>query len=821
MTQPPISGRGPAEEPARDSGSPGSVPPAPGDSPSAGGQPAQESAPADGTAARGSGPEAADGQRDPLLAGFAEGGAGDTCRPGPGLAATITELSGPDWRCAGATDDELIGLLGRWDAIGSWAEAGKLGVVRELLRRRAHHGLGGGPPVHGDLPDRWEEGTEHEVSAALGISLRSADNLTGFAWDLQARLPGIGAALADGTLSPVKARIISDELRVLDDERAAHAEKLIVDRLDRQTPAQLGRLAAQVVCTVDPDGAAKRRQHAEREEARVRFWRDNGGACALAAFGLPTDAALAANDAISDRAAAYKAAKIRREARMDQLRVLAFLDLLNGITLQARIACDHAAQDAQASPSGGTSQGAQSGRGGTSPNRSGGGDVSTSGVGGGGSTSDRDGGGSTSDDAGDDPGGTRPDDGGSGHAGGGDHRPSRGDVSTSDDDGAGSTSGRGGDGSTSDRAGDSSTIDRDRDGSDGDRDSSITGNPVGRPGGPSGGDPGGPASAPVLPALAARSNLTFPLATLLGMAERPGAGHGLGPLDPVLVRDLAATAARSPYSQWCLTITDTNGVAVAHGCAKPARAKKNRAGHPPASRDGPAGWAFTPTDDLGPPGGYGTWILTLPGGQEFTVQLEPIPVTDCDHRHESRGYQPSDTLRHLVQVRDGTCTFSSCSRHARESDFEHAVPYDQGGRTCACNGGARSRRCHRVKQSPGWTVTQPEPGWHQWTTPSGRTYTQGPMQYPALDQLHSSSSCERLGACTRLCRPYGSRTLERLARGWRTIGSIWCRGRADSSARTGWRRLTGSACRSSSSTPRSTRTRPSGIRFRRCPVSLR
>ena len=170
------------------------------------------------------------------------------------------------------------------------------------------------------------------------ISLRSADNLTAFAWDLQARLPGIGAALAAGTLTPLKARIISDELKVLDDEHAAQAEKLILDRLDRQTPAQLGRLAAQVVCTVDPDGAAKRREHAEREEARVRFWRENGGACALAAFGLPTDAALAANDAINDRAAAYKAAKLRPDARMDQLRVLAFLDLLNGITLENRIA---------------------------------------------------------------------------------------------------------------------------------------------------------------------------------------------------------------------------------------------------------------------------------------------------------------------------------------------------------------------------------------------------------------------------------------------------------------------------------------------------
>jgi hypothetical protein len=78
----------------------------------------------------------------------------------------------------------------------------------------------------------------------------------------------------------------------------------------------------------------------------------------------------------------------------------------------------------------------------------------------------------------------------------------------------------------------------------------------------------------------------------------------------------------------------------------------------------------------------------------------------------------------------GRRPFPPCNRHARDSDFEHALPYDQGGRTCACNAGARSRQCHRVKQSPGWAVTQPRPGFHQWTTPRGRTYTQGPKQYP-------------------------------------------------------------------------------------------
>jgi hypothetical protein len=114
------------------------------------------------------------------------------------------------------------------------------------------------------------------------------------------------------------------------------------------------------------------------------------------------------------------------------------------------------------------------------------------------------------------------------------------------------------------------------------------------------------------------------------------------------------------------------------------------------------------------------------------VELRPVPTFECfGHRYESHAYQPSDSLRHLVQIRDGECTFPPCSRHAKESDFEHATPYDKGGRTCACNAGARSRACHQVKQSPRWKVAQPKPGWHQWTTPSGRVYTQGPKRYPA------------------------------------------------------------------------------------------
>jgi Domain of unknown function (DUF222) len=638
MSQPPDSGHGAGEQPGRDPGLPGGSPGGPG--------PHRE--------------------RELRLGDFAKDGAGDTCPPGPDLAVAIAGLSGPDWRCPGATDEELVGLLGRWAAVEAWAAAGKLGVTRELIRRR---GLPGGR--HGDLPDLWEDDLSHEITPALGMSLPAADKLANTAWELQARLPGIGAALANGTIDSLKTQLILKELTVLDDAHIAAAEQLLLPELAGKTPGQLARLAALAVATVDPEGTQKRREHAEREDARVRLWREHTGASALAAYGLPTDAALSANANINQRADEYKQAGICPDARMDQLRVVAFCDILNGISAAARIAQAQAEAQAQAQAGPGTGTpdteaGAGAGNG-THGDSSAGPDDSGQ-PGGGGPATEPD----------------RPRNG----AGPDSNEPVGDDEPAADDDFGGGTVSPTADGSADE----------------------------------------GPGDGPAGPVLPAKSNLTLPLATLLGLAERPGEAHGLGPLDPALVRDLAAAATHSPHSDWCITITDDNGYAIGHGCAKPARTKRGKS--PPArNRDGP--WTFTRNDDPGPPDGYGTWTLTLPDGRELVVKLGSVPVTDCDHRHESHAYQPSDTLRHLVEIRDGTCTFPPCSRHARACDFEHAIPYDQGGRTCACNAGARSRRCHKVKQSKGWKLTQPQPGWHQWETPSGRVYTQGPMKYPA------------------------------------------------------------------------------------------
>lgn len=136
---------------------------------------------------------------------------------------------------------------------------------------------------------------------------------------------------------------------------------------------------------------------------------------------------------------------------------------------------------------------------------------------------------------------------------------------------------------------------------------------------------------------------------------------------------------------------------------------------------------FTPAG-AGPPDGFGTWTLTI-AGQVFTVKLHPILDGDCDHRFESQGYQPSSTLRRLVEIRDGHCAMPICIRRPRGCDWEHAIPWPQG-RTCSCNGGYHCRHDHHIKQDPNWKVEQLPDGRRFWTTPAGLTYISQPREYP-------------------------------------------------------------------------------------------
>src|SRR6266567_4482692 len=291
---------------------------------------------------------------------FAQGARGDQAKPGAWRLLVVNGASGPDGSCPGTTDNEALGLLGQWDTAAAWVESRKLAVARELIRRYASAdadpgagtdaapGALGDTPFAAGLPTAWDDDLAREVSLQLGMSIPGARSLLYFAWSLEARLPRIGQALDEGRIKPGRARMIAEETDVLDDPAMlAEVQQMILGGVGKcKTWADLRRLVQRAVCTVDPDGARKRREQEERERARVRFWREATGTCALSGTGLPTDEALAAYAHVEQRAQAYRKAGIKRP--IDILRVAAYLDLLNLTPAADRIARFRAEDASQA-----------------------------------------------------------------------------------------------------------------------------------------------------------------------------------------------------------------------------------------------------------------------------------------------------------------------------------------------------------------------------------------------------------------------------------------------------------------------------------------
>ena len=93
-------------------------------------------------------------------------------------------------------------------------------------------------------------------------------------------------------------------------------------------------------------------------------------------------------------------------------------------------------------------------------------------------------------------------------------------------------------------------------------------------------------------------------------------------------------------------------------------------------------------------------------------------------------YVPSPALKAAVRARDRHCRFPGCRRPAVHCDVDHTNPFNlalkTGGRTVYTNLGCLCRFHHRVKQLPGWHLTQDQHGTFHWTDPAGRVFITRP-----------------------------------------------------------------------------------------------
>ncbi len=224
--------------------------------------------------------------------GFGTGQPLDVAPGGGVLLGFAEDAAGDNDRFAGASDDELAGIIGALDRAEATACSLKHAALAEFTRRRPAPGHRLAGPA--GMPAEREEFAGDEIAQLLAEGRGTAEGMLDLARDLEVRLPGTRAAFRAGTLRHAKAQIIAWATVLLDAEEARAAEELVLGRAGRLTPGGLRSAVAQAVMAVAPQKARKRREEAAKD-ARVQRWAEDSGNAALAGRELPPAEVLAAD----------------------------------------------------------------------------------------------------------------------------------------------------------------------------------------------------------------------------------------------------------------------------------------------------------------------------------------------------------------------------------------------------------------------------------------------------------------------------------------------------------------------------------------------
>ncbi|MGN7189433.1 HNH endonuclease signature motif containing protein, partial [Microbacterium enclense] len=117
-----------------------------------------------------------------------------------------------------------------------------------------------------------------------------------------------------------------------------------------------------------------------------------------------------------------------------------------------------------------------------------------------------------------------------------------------------------------------------------------------------------------------------------------------------------------------------------------------------------------------------TETTTLPWDRVITHPITGAVLhTDTYHRTTAID-------RHL-RARDRHCRFPGCTTPATRCDIDHTHDHALGGPTTHTNLAHLCQRHHTQKHLTRWNVTQLPGGVLEWTSPTGRTYTDEPLPY--------------------------------------------------------------------------------------------
>ena len=119
------------------------------------------------------------------------------------------------------------------------------------------------------------------------------------------------------------------------------------------------------------------------------------------------------------------------------------------------------------------------------------------------------------------------------------------------------------------------------------------------------------------------------------------------------------------------------------------------------------------------------------------TQVNVLPVIDTRSDLVTGGYQPTETQRQQVFLRDPCCVFPWCDKPGANHDLDHIVEYDDTGPPDQTRSSNLARLCrfhHRLKTHTAWTYRRLPDGTYHWTSPTGGTWIvdpHGTTEHPA------------------------------------------------------------------------------------------